>query len=93
MPMANDGIDWEKAYGEKWSEMTPDQKDVAIVGMFNTLREGQRQVLKTVDGFCEEQSKKNSRFDKSFWLCVIGIPGAFGAIIILATTLINHIGK
>ena len=87
----NNGIDWEKAYGEKWSSMTEEQKDVAIVGMFNTLKKGQELSLLRIESFCAEQSAKNSRFEKAFWLCIFGIPGAFAVLTVLATTLINHI--
>ena len=91
--MVTNGIDWEKAYGEKWSEMSADQKDMAIVGMFNSLKKGQELSLLKIESFCDDQDKKNSRFDKAFWICILGVPGAFTVIAILATTLINHIGK
>ena len=76
------GIDWELRFGKPVNEMDEGEWRMAQVTIFNEFTKG----LKVN---CDD----HKRFDKAFWFCMLGIPGAFTAIIILATTLINHIGK
>jgi hypothetical protein len=79
--MAN-GINWELRFGKPVNEMDEGEWRMAQVTIFNELTKGQKTN-------CEE----HKRYDKSFWLCVLGMPVVAAILTILATTLLNHIGK
>jgi hypothetical protein len=86
-------INWEDEYGEKWSAMTPEQKDTTIVNMFTTLGRGQTRIEGKFDKYCEEQYSRNKFFNRASLTVVIAVPALFTALIILFTVLTNHIGK
>jgi hypothetical protein len=80
--MAGNGINWELRFGKPANEMDEGEWRMAQVTIFNELCKNQK-----------VNSEDHKRFDRAFWLCVLGIPGAFTAIIIIGTAVINHIGK
>jgi len=80
--MAGNGINWELRFGKPVNEMDEGEWRMAQVTIFNELTKGQK-----------ANTEDHKRFDRAFWICILGVPGAFAVIAILATTLINHIGK
>jgi hypothetical protein len=87
------GINWESIYGEKWSEMTTEQKDVAIVSMFSQVNKTLIFVSDKIETSAKENLDCHKRYDKAFWMAVLGIPALATIVTIIATTLINHIGQ
>ena len=87
--MANNGIDWEKYYGERWSEMTAEQKEMATVSMLSRLKKGQDTITENL----EKVDKCVSKHEKIYYTVLIGGPIVVSILIVLGTAFINYLGR
>jgi hypothetical protein len=76
------GFKWEDLTSKPVEDLTTDEKLIVIIGKIAGLESSHR-----------SNKADHDRFYKSYWLCLLGIPGIFAVLTIIVTILIQHIGK